>query len=130
MTDKKLLAKAVIFGTGCGMLITVILTCIFSIIILTSGLLPTDLTNYIMIAMLAIGAFFGGVITTRITKSAGLIAGLITGFAIFLLVTIIGLIKSNDSVTVFTLIKLIATLIFGGVGGIAGLRRKEKIHIK
>ncbi len=130
MSDKKLLFKAVLFGTVCGLLIAVILTCIFAVFILTTGLLPTDITNYIMVALLSIGAFFGGLITTKITKSAGLISGLITGTVIFLLVTLFGLIKSNDAVTVITLIRFISTLILGGVGGIAGLKKSERIHIK
>lgn len=130
MSDKKLLIKAVLFGTVCGLLVTVILVCILSAIVMTSGLLPTELTNYITLALLALGAFSGGFITSRITKSAGLVAGLITGFSIFILITITGLTKSDDPVSLLTLIRLIALLVAGGVGGIVGLKRKERIHIK
>ena len=126
MSDKKLLLKAALFGTVCGLLISVIITCIFTIVILTIGLFPTDITNYITVAILAVGAFFGGFITTKITKSAGLI----TGFSVFLLVTIFGLFKSNDSVTIITLIRLISTVVAGALGGILGLRKRERIHIK
>lgn len=130
MSDKKLLMKAVLFGTVCGLLVAVILTCLFTAVVMTCGLLPADLTNYITVSLLALGTFAGGFITSRITKSAGLIAGLLTGFAIFLLITITGMIKSNDSVTALTLVRLGATLAAGGLGGILGLRRKERIHIK
>ena len=130
MSDKKLMLKAIILGTVCGLLVTVIFMCILSVVMLTSGLLPTDITNYIMVAILSMGAFFGGFIATKITKSAGLVMGLITGFTIFMLVAIFGLIKNNDAVTLLTLIKLVATLIFGGIGGILGLQKKERIHIK
>lgn len=130
MSDKKLLIKAVLFGTVCGLLVTVILICVLSAIVMTSGLLPDELTNYITIALLSLGAFSGGLITSRITKSAGLVVGLITGFAIFLLVTITGLTKSDDSVTLLTLIRLASLLVAGGIGGIVGLRKKERIHIK
>ena len=130
MSDKKLLIKAVLFGTVCGLLVTVILVCILSAIVMTSGLLPTELTNYITLALLALGAFSGGFITSRITKSAGLVAGLITGFSIFILITITGLTKSDDPVSLLTLIRLVALLVAGGVGGIIGLKRKERIHIK
>ena len=114
----------------CGLLVTIIFTCILSVIVLTSGLLPADITNYVMIVLLAMGTFFGGFIATKINKSAGLLIGLITGFVIFMLVTITGLINSSDSVTILTLIKLITTVIFGGLGGIAGLKKRERIHIK
>lgn len=130
MSDKKLALKAILFGTVCGLLVTIIFTCILSVIMLTSGLLPANITNYIMIALLAMGTFCGGFIATKINKSAGLIIGMITGFVIFMLVTVTSLINSSDSVTILTLIKLVATVIFGGLGGIAGLKKSERIHIK
>ena len=113
----------------CGLLITVILMCLFSVVIITSGLLPTNITNYIIVALLSIGILFGSCIATKITKSAGLIIGLIVGLSIFMLITLIGLVQSNDTITTLTLIKLIASLISGALGGIIGLRKKEKIHI-
>ncbi len=130
MSDKRLLVKAVVFGSVCGLLVTVILLCIFSAVIMTSGLLPSEITNYITVGIVSLGALAGGVITSRITKSAGLIVGLITGFFIFMLITVIGVIKSDDSFTVLTLIRLISLIIAGGIGGILGLRKKERIHIK
>ncbi len=129
MSDKKLAVKAILFGVVCGLLITIIFMCLLSVVIISSGLLPIDVINYITIAILSIGAFFGGYISTKITKSAGLVIGAITGFAIFLLITVFGLIKSNDTITINTLIRFIATLITGCLGGILGLRKKEKIHI-
>mgnify|MGYP003392973438 CR=1 FL=1 len=97
---------------------------------MTCGLFPEEITNYITLALLSIGAFSGGFITSKITKSAGLIVGLLTGFASFILITVTGLTKSNDPVTLLTLIRLAALLVSGGIGGIAGLKRKERIHIK
>ena len=129
MSDKKLAVKATLFGVVCGLLLTVVLMCLFAVIIITSGLLPTDITNYIMIAILSIGILFGSCVATKITKSAGLIIGLIVGFSIFILITLFGLLKSNDTITTITLIKLVASLISGAFGGIIGLRKKEKIHI-
>ena len=130
MSDKKLLIKAVLFGTVCGLLVTVILICILSAIIMTSGLLPAELTDYFTIVLLALGAFSGGLITSRITKSAGLVVGVITGLAIFLLVTITGFSNSNDPVTLLSLIRLISLIVAGGIGGILGLKKKERIHIR
>lgn len=129
MSDKKLAVKATLFGVVCGLLLTVVLMCLFAVIIITSGLLPTDITNYIMIAILSIGILFGSCVATKITKSAGLIIGLIVGFSIFILITVFGLFKNNDTITTITLIKLVASLISGALGGIIGLRKKEKIHI-
>ena len=130
MSDKKLLIKASLCASICGMLISIILLCIFASLMLAVGVLPEQILNYATIAVLAAGTFFGGFISARITKSAGLITGLMTGFIIFLLVTVIGITKSNDSITVLTLIKLLSTLAAGSLGGIVGGNKKEKIHIK
>ncbi len=130
MSDKKLLFKAVIFSTLCGLLVSIILLCIFSAVIMTTGLLPSDITNYITIAALSIGSITGGFICAKITKSASLICGLITGLSIFMLVTVCGLMRSTESVTILTLIRLITTVIGGGFGGIITLMKKERIKIK
>lgn len=130
MSDKKQFIKSTIFGTLCALLITIILISLLSFIILSTGLLPTEITNYVLVALLSIGTFWGGFIATKINKSAGLVVGSVTGFAVFMLVTILGLIKNNDALEVLTLLKLIATLIFGALGGIAGLKKSDRIHIK
>ena len=67
MSDKKLAVKAILFGMVCGLLITVILMCLFSVVIITSGLLPTNITKYIIVALLSIGILFGSCIATKIT---------------------------------------------------------------
>lgn len=129
MLNKKLTAKAVLFGVLASLLISIILMCCVSVFILTNGLLPTQMTNIITLSSLGAGTFVGGIISSRITKSAGLITGLITGFAVFLIITIIGLCKSSDTITYLTFIRLAITVILGGIGGIIGVNKKDKIKI-
>lgn len=130
MSDKKLLFKSMFFGSVCGLLLSVILMCICAVIILSIGLLPADLTKYVMLAVLGSGAMFGGFIAARITKSAGLLVGMLTGFVIFILITILGLIKNTDAVSIATLLRFIITIVTGAIGGILGVNKKEKLHIK
>lgn len=129
MLNKKLTAKAVLFGVLASLLISIILMCCVSVFILTNGLLPTQMTNIITLSSLGAGTFVGGIVSSRITKSAGLITGLITGFALFLIITIIGLCKSSDTITYLTFIRLAITVILGGIGGIIGVNKKDKIKI-
>lgn len=129
MLNKKLTAKAVLFGVLSSLLISIILMCCVSVFILTNGLLPTQMTNIITLSSLGAGTFVGSIISSRITKSAGLITGLITGFAVFLIITIIGLCKSSDTITYLTFIRLAITVILGGIGGIIGVNKKDKIKI-
>lgn len=130
MLNKKITVKAVLFGILTSLLISIILMCCVSAFILTNGLLPSELTNIITLATLGAGTLVGGIISSRITKSAGLITGLITGFAVFLLVTLIGLCKSSDTITYLTFIRLAITVVLGGIGGIIGVNKKDKIQIK
>lgn len=128
MSDRKRLIKSVLLGTVCGMLTSVIFMCILAVVMLTSGLLSQELTNYIMIAICAIGAFVGGIIATKLNKGAGLIVGLITGGVIFILITIAALIKSDSSVSTLTAIRFVALLLGGALGGIIGIRERKKIN--
>lgn len=128
MSDKKRLAKSVLFGVACGMLTSVIFMCVLAAVMLTSGLLSQELTNYIMIAVCAIGAFVGGFIATKLNKGAGLIVGIITGFVIFVLITAAALIKNTSPVSLLTAIRLAALLIGGAFGGILGIRERKRIN--
>ena len=130
MSDKKQLIKSVVTGSVCGLLITMLLNCVFAAVMLKTGLLPPDITSYAACGLLAAGTFAAGIVATKINKSAGLIVGLLTGAAIFLLVTVAGLIKSGETLGIMTIIKLASCLICGGLGGILGLKENKKIVIK
>lgn len=130
MQNRKQMIKAIVFGVISALLISIILLCIVSAVVMTSGLLPAELTNIITVAMLGIGTLAGAFIAARITKSAGLIIGASTGFAVFMVITIAGLIKSSESLTYITLIRFAVTLIMGIIGGIIGVNKKEKLKIK
>ena len=129
MSDKKKVVKSVIFGVLCGLLSTIILMCILSVVMLTGGLLPSDIIKFAMVGILSVGAFFGGLIATKINKSAGLVVGIITGFVMFLIITATALTKNSEPVSYMTLIKLGAALLAGGAGGILGLRERKRIRI-
>jgi putative membrane protein (TIGR04086 family) len=130
MLNKRLTAKAVIFGVLIAFTIAIIMICILSAVVMTSGLLPAELISIITVVFLAMGTFAGGFIAARIAKSGGLITGAITGLVVFLIVTIVGLTRSDDVFSLLTLIKFGATLVGGAIGGIIGVNKKEKIQIK
>ncbi len=130
MPDKKILVKAVLFGSLISLVFTIILLCILTVVELTSGLMSSEIVNIAAMAMLAAGTFFGGLIAARITKEGGMITGLITGAAVFFLVTIAALIHSSESISIITLIRFICEIITGAAGGIIGVNKREKLHIK
>ncbi len=130
MPDKKIMIKAAVFSAVCSLLITIILNCLIAAVMLSIGLLPDYILNCATITTLGIGTLLGGFISARITKSAGMINGVITGFLVFLLITLIGVAKSNDSFTMISLVKLIVCIACAGFGGIIGVNKKERIKIK
>jgi putative membrane protein (TIGR04086 family) len=130
MSDKKLLIKAVITATLCQILFAVVLMCLCSAVILTAGLLPEDILPYIMLAIIGFSSMLGGFIASRITKSAGLIVGAITGFVAVFIVSLLGIIKGTDQVTILTPLRLAITIICGAFGGAIGVNKKDKLHIK
>lgn len=130
MSDKKRLAKAIFVGVLTSALCEIILMSLFSVLIITSGLLPADITDYIMLAATAASVFFGGFISAKINKSSGLICGLLTAAAGFAIITLIGLLQSEAVLTPLSLIRLGAMLFCGCAGGILGVNQKEKVFIK
>ena len=125
MSDKKLLAKAVLFSSVCGILVLVILMCLLAAVMISSGVISVDILDYCTVATL-----MSGIISSRITGSAGLAVGSLTGFFIFLIITSIALIFNGEPITILTLLKLMSSVLGGGIGGIIGVNKKEKIKIR
>ena len=95
MSDKKLLIKSVLIGTLCAVMVQIILLCIVSLVMITTKKLFGDMLSYIMLGTAALGTLAGGFISAKLNRGAGLIVGLITGFAVFLIITIGGLILTT-----------------------------------
>ena len=103
MSDKKLLAKAVLFSSVCGILILVILMCLLAAVMMSSGVISADILDYCTVGMVGVATLMSGIISSRITGSAGLAVGSLTGFFIFLVITSIALIFNGEPITILTL---------------------------
>ena len=130
MSDKKRLLKSIIFGVIFSLLAATILVCITAVIVMKIGLLSANLTDYIMIGIVSVACFFGGFVSARLNKASGLICGSLTGFVVFIAVTLAGLSSLSDTITLLTLIRFISTLLLSAIGGILGVNQKEEISIK
>ena len=51
MSDKKLLAKAVLFSSVCGILILVILMCLLAAVMMSSGVISADILDYCTVVL-------------------------------------------------------------------------------
>lgn len=122
--------KGVLFGVLTGGMIIAALLCLCAIIFVYSNSLPGQYAEYIMLFIDFLGGLFGGYISARIIKARGIIWGGVCGLMLFFIILIAGMSTSDSTLTVSTLFKLLSLLISGIIGGIKGVNRKEKIHIK
>jgi putative membrane protein (TIGR04086 family) len=87
-------------------------------------------SNFCTVGMVGVATLMSGIISSRITGSAGLAVGSLTGFFIFLVIISIALIFNGEPITILTLLKLMSSVLGGGIGGIIGVNKKEKIKIR
>lgn len=125
MSDKKKLIKAVTVGTICAVLCSVILMCILAAVMLSTGLLPKDMLGYISAAVLGLSAAAGGFIAAKINRGAGVPVGGLTGLSLFCVTVAASLSNSSAGVSSLIIIKLLASVALGILGGIAGLKEKR-----
>ena len=119
--------RSVLIGVLVGIVVCIVLILILSFVLVKSGQLPTN-TVYILLQIIgALSAFLGGYTAVRIYKSMGLLIGISTAFIMFLIVFIVGLSTSVESVSVLSLTKLVAMLCAGAVGGILSVNKKKRI---
>lgn len=128
--NKGRIAKALSIGAAGAVAVILLTTCIISAVFLMLSSIPKDALPYIMLAADAAGAFVGGCIAAAVNGSKGLAVGLSCGSIVFLIFLVIGLLSGAADIGAVTFIKLGVLLLFGALGGIKGVNRKEKLHIK
>ena len=120
--------KCFIVGTLSGIIVTTISLILFAVVF---TVLDLDIVYAHPIASVccAMGSLFGGYISAKLCKSKGLINGVLTGFCIFLAVTLISLFVSGGSFTIMTIIRMIIVLTSAAIGGILGVNKLTKKKI-
>ena len=118
------LIKGMIFGG----FITLILL-VLAALVLSLGALPLG-ASFIMASLaVAFGGFFGGLISAKKLGQKGLICGMLCGFFMFLLLSVVSLIAFQATPGVSTLTRLIIYLLAGAIGGIIGVDSAAKRKI-
>lgn len=88
-----------------------------------------DISDELIIAasvlVLGISAYASAYISTQICRTKGLIQGVLCGVSVFLLTLLVSLLAHEFSFTDLTVVKAIACLIAGAVGGIMGVNTKK-----
>lgn len=129
ISAEKMPVRTILIGAASALAVTLLLMCAICGVMLFVSSVPYDLMPYIMLIADAGGVFFGGYLAASMNKSKGLIMGLMIGLIQFVILFVAGL-STGDTIGLITFIKLAVLLIFGMLGGIKGVNRKEKIRIK
>lgn len=122
--------KGVVIGMLITCAVTALLTVLTAVILGYVNGIPYGALEYIMTAISGVAVFIGAYIASAIAKSRGLIIGAICAGLSFIILLIIGMSMGDGNLSVLTAIKAAVMLLAGMLGGIRGVNRKEKIHIK
>ncbi len=127
--DDRFPLKAILIGTGVSLAVMPALICVICGVMSFSSGVPYSLIPYILLIADAGGAFCGAYCCAAVNKSRGLILGLVCGFILFVIHFIAGL-TTGDTVGMMTLLRFAVLMIFGMLGGIKGVNKKERVRIK
>ena len=119
--------KAEIFRTVVGLIATLLMVSIISMIFVKMGIVPNTPVQKppCAVAALCIGAFIGGYVTARIAKSMGLTLGAICGFALFVVILAIGSAVGGE-IGIVTLMRFLLTVTAGAFGGVIGVNKRKR----
>ena len=105
-----------------------LITSIFAAV-LTYVDLPDSAVTVMSMATIAISNIVGAFIASKLNGKFGAIIGAVFGSLTFLVITIISLAISKDSVTIMTLLKAMISVICAVLGGILGVNLQPKRKI-
>ena len=127
--DNNKLLKATATGFILSIIFTVILSCLFALILSFTSGIPYGIIDYAAVGIEGISVFSGAYIAAALVKSQGIIIGALCGVTFFILTAALALSTGSADIGVITVIRLAVLLICGIVGGILGVNKKERIKI-
>ena len=128
--DNRKFVKALAVGVISSILLTVILICLFGLMLKMMSGIPYGVIDYVMIGIEGFSVLIGAYIACVISKSKGLVIGAVCGGIILLITFACGLSIADNDIGILTLIRSVVLLLCGVIGGIAGVNRQDKVKIK
>lgn len=124
--DFSSVVKAILFGASIGAIVCAVFLFVFAFLFVSIKSVPQFMVQIIAVFCAAIGAFVSGYIAAKISRFNGLIYGTLSGFSLFLMLTLIAFIISRDKFTYITLVRLLSMLLSGAIGGVLGVNKKRR----
>ncbi len=117
--------RPIVFGTGAGVAVCVLLLAVAAAI-LAAGAIPPATVTPVALAVLAIAAVVSGFVASRVSKERGLLYGAGAGLLLFLLTALTGIILLQEFDGALSLLKAALTIGGGAVGGVLGVNAKKR----
>lgn len=118
--------KATLFGAAIGAAVCAVFLFLFAFLFVTVKSIPQPIIQWIAMLCAAFGALAAGYVATRIYGAKGLLYGSLAALVLFLLLTLLAFVISRDKFTYITLVRFIAMLLFGSVGGVLAANKKRR----
>lgn len=109
-------------GVLCGIVTVVVLTAVFSLLITVTSA-GLKVTGFFATVILICAALLGGFVSAYRFASKGWLAGLFTGFMLYLILLIATVVFLRSAATSSVIAKVLIMLSSGTIGGILGVNR-------
>jgi putative membrane protein (TIGR04086 family) len=123
-----LLFRALLIGIIGGAAICTILLLLASAIIQSSGKLPQDFLQPLIMIICGISSFFAGMFAAKSSHKRGLLFGAGCGLLLFLLCLLGGITNSHDVLSISSLTRMLVMILAGSLGGYLAMCHRQKIR--
>ncbi|MGN1050718.1 MAG: TIGR04086 family membrane protein [Acutalibacteraceae bacterium] len=121
--------KGIIVGILSTFTFTSLLMALLSLVMVYTGVIESEYIEYAILGILAFSSFFGSYIALRISKKKGMMTGSIVGISVLIILLALGLFNERESLSVYSLLKAIATIFPSIIGGIVGVNYSKKLKL-
>ena len=115
----------VLISVGIGAVVSLLLLMLCALL-MTFQDIPASVVKPLASLCTGAGALAAGFAAAKTIGRKGMFFGLLTGAALFAIVTAAGLIVGPASFSVFTALKLVIMLLCGAIGGVLGINLTKK----
>lgn len=128
MKPGMMLLRSLMIGIVSGAAICTVLLLISAAVIQTSGKLPQDFLQPLIMIICGVSAFFSGCLAAKISHKRGLLLGACCGFLLFLLCLIGGVANAHDVTGMSSFTRMLVMVLAGSLGGYLAMCHHPKIR--
>ena len=117
------MGKPFLVGLTAALAVSMLLVMTFAVVLVVMKSIVTSAVIPLSVVALMLGCFAGGWVCGSISRSRGLLYGLVIGLTVFVGAWVIGIAMGEDTFSLTVALKLVLLLLAGGCGGWIGSHR-------